>query len=294
MKAQRLLPLYLLCLSIWFTSCEHKASLQSKYNEKTLEADLMAIEKTKQANKEDLKLLSVYILYNKIIDQPIGNETYANLLLAAKSTRRKKIKPFQIILSRLERLEYDEILGNALAVSEADSALRNKRKEFKKLDENFAREQDKILREVEANKNNTSEKRREFSSNLEEDNLDTPIKVSDKTRKALKITLSEKKTVKQTESYVYIVYTFDLKNTTSKKIKALTGKIDILDENIDLVTSVPVECNNEVAANQTIQWKYEARYPVLSQVYKKLKDLPKPQNIWNPQKIFFADGSIWQ
>lgn len=294
MKAKSLLPLYLLCISLWFTGCEHKASLKNKYNEKTLEADLRAIEKNKQASKEELKLLSVYILYNKIIEQPIGTETYANLLLAAKATRRKKVKPFQIILSRLERIDYDEILGNALAVSEADSSLRNKRKEFKKLDENFAREQDKILREVEANTDNEPEKRREFSSNLNEDNIGIPTKVDEKTRKALQISLTDKKMVKKTESYAYVVYTFDLKNTTTKKVKALTGKIDVLDENIDLITSIAVECNNEVAAKQTIQWKYEARYPVLSEVYKKLNELPKPQTIWNPQKIFFADGSIWQ
>ncbi|WP_299456154.1 hypothetical protein [uncultured Microscilla sp.] len=294
MKAKQLLPVYLLCITLWFTGCEHKASLQSTYNEKNLEADLLAIEKTKQASKEDLKLLSVYILYNKIIDQQIGSETYADLLLAAKTTKRKKIKPFQVIFSRLERAEYDEVLGNALAISAADSSLHNKRKEFKKLDENFAREQDKILREMEANKKSESEKRREFSNNLEEENLGMPVKVAEKTRKALKVTLIEKKVAKKTESYAYVLYTFELKNTTSKKMKALTGKVDVLDNNIDLVTSVLIECNQEVDAAQAIQWKYEVRYPVLSQVYKKLKDLPKPQVVWNPQKIFFADGTIWQ
>ena len=294
MKAKHLFSLYLLCATLWLTGCQHKASLKSIYNEKTLEADLSAIEKNKQATPEDLKLLSVYILYNKIIDQKINKKNYADLLLEAKTTQRKKVKPFQIILSRLERTTYDEVLGNALAISEEDSSLYNKRKELQKLDENFVREQDKILKEMEANKKNEPERRREFSGNLDEGGISVNTKVSEKTKKALKVTLLKKQTVKKTESYSTIEYTFQITNTTNKKVKVLMGKVDILDQNIDLVTSVDIECNKEIETKKTIQWKSEARYPVLSPSYKKLEKLSLPQVIWKPQKIFFSDDTIWQ
>lgn len=294
MKATHLFSLYFLCATLWLTGCKHKASLKSIYNDKTLEADLSTIETNKQASSEDLKLLSVYILYSKIIDQKIGKKNYADLLLEAKTTQRKKIKPFQIILSRLERASYDEVLGNALAISEEDSSLYNKRKELQKLEENFVREQNKILKEMEANKKSEPERRREFSNNLEEDGLNVHTKVSEKTKKALKVTLLKKQTVKKTESYSTIEYTFKITNTTDKKVKVLMGKVDIIDQNIDLITSISIECNKEIETKKTIEWKYKTRYPVLSPSYKKLEKLPLPQVIWNPQKIFFSDDTIWQ
>lgn len=286
--------LYMLCFTICITGCHRKVSMKNMYNENTLEDDLATLEKDQKADVTDLKLLAVFILYKKILDDKIDHKTYADLLLEAKATERKKIKPFQIIFSRLEKLPYNEVLANALTITEGDSSLYNKRKELQQLDENFLRERNKILKEMETHKKNQSNTRREFSNNLEEDDLSILNKASEKTRKALEVALVKKEVAKKTESYIDIEYTFTITNKTPKKIRALMGKVDILDKNIDNLTSIEVECNQEIEVAKTIRWKYQVRYPILSETYQKLKNMPSPKAIWNPQKIFFSDDTIWQ
>lgn len=292
LKLKSLLLLCAFCLCLM--GCERKVSLQDPYNESSLETDLKYLEEEKKLNLADLKLLSVYILYKKMLDNKIGQKTYADLLLEAKATQQKKVKPFETVFGRLEKMNYDEVLGNALAISESDSLISLKRKELQQLDEKFAREQDKILAEMETDKKNKTNTRREFSNNLEDDDSDMVGNVSTKTRKALSVTLQKKQVQKLPNDQTDVQYLFKITNNTAKKIRVVVGKVDVIDERIENITSFAIECNKEIKANQTIEWKYTARYSTLSETYKKLEKINTPKIIWNPQKIFFTDGAIWQ
>lgn len=94
----------------------------------------------------------------------------------------------------------------------------------------------------------------------------------------------------------YITYKFVLENQTNSDIQAVTGSVIFTDLFDKEIKTLNLTYDDGIKANSRINWRAQTDYNqfINEDQTLKNKDLNKIKVIWNPEKILFTDGSIWE
>ncbi len=102
------------------------------------------------------------------------------------------------------------------------------------------------------------------------------------------------KTFSKKDNKDVLVFTISLKNTSSKKIKTVTGNLSITDLLEKPIHSLNVLLDEDISPGQTIIQTYNIDYNDADENDRRIrsKDIFDIKPIWNPEKIIFANGTL--